>query len=122
MWSRVLRVQARDGLGWVATKTLDDMCADAWRWQSKNPYGMVPPAASRGSTPSPTVTAHAPQQVRARSRQRPRYTDRAMRLCCCFTAAAAPVVGLCFLLPLPLISASPLLLCYSPFRHPVDVY
>ncbi len=32
--------KARDELGWVATKTLDDMCADAWRWQSKNPMGM----------------------------------------------------------------------------------
>jgi UDP-glucose 4-epimerase len=28
-------------LGWTATKTLDDMCADAWRWQSKNPMGLV---------------------------------------------------------------------------------
>lgn len=33
--------KARDILGWTATKTLDDMCADAWRWQSKNPMGMI---------------------------------------------------------------------------------
>lgn len=26
-------------LGWQATHTLDDMCADAWRWQSQNPRG-----------------------------------------------------------------------------------
>ena len=26
-------------LGWEATRTLDDMCADTWRWQSQNPNG-----------------------------------------------------------------------------------
>ncbi|MDN5860596.1 MAG: UDP-glucose 4-epimerase GalE [Pseudonocardia sp.] len=26
-------------LGWRATRTVDDMCADAWRWQSANPRG-----------------------------------------------------------------------------------
>ena len=26
-------------LGWRAEKTLDDMCADSWRWQMKNPNG-----------------------------------------------------------------------------------
>jgi UDP-glucose 4-epimerase len=26
-------------LDWVAHKTLDDMCQDAWRWQSQNPIG-----------------------------------------------------------------------------------
>lgn len=26
-------------LGWKAEKNLDDMCMDAWRWQSKNPDG-----------------------------------------------------------------------------------
>lgn len=30
---------ARAELGWVATRTLDDMCADVWRWQSGNPNG-----------------------------------------------------------------------------------
>jgi UDP-glucose 4-epimerase len=30
---------ARDLLGWKATRDLDAMCADAWRWQSSNPYG-----------------------------------------------------------------------------------
>jgi len=26
-------------LGWHATRSLEDMCADAWRWQSRNPDG-----------------------------------------------------------------------------------
>lgn len=30
---------AREQLGWAAEKTLDDMCADSWRWQSGNPDG-----------------------------------------------------------------------------------
>jgi len=31
--------RAHEELGWRAEKTLDDMCADAWRWQSANPNG-----------------------------------------------------------------------------------
>jgi UDP-glucose 4-epimerase len=30
---------AADLLGWRATRTLADMCADSWRWQSQNPQG-----------------------------------------------------------------------------------
>jgi len=30
---------AEELLGWSARKTLDDMCADAWRWQHLNPLG-----------------------------------------------------------------------------------
>jgi UDP-glucose 4-epimerase len=30
---------SRQLLGWQARHTLDDMCADAWRWQSQNPRG-----------------------------------------------------------------------------------
>ena len=26
-------------LGWKATRDLDKMCQDHWRWQSENPYG-----------------------------------------------------------------------------------
>ena len=26
-------------LGWEAMRSLDEMCADAWRWQSGNPNG-----------------------------------------------------------------------------------
>ncbi|MGH7560618.1 MAG: UDP-glucose 4-epimerase GalE [Gemmatimonadales bacterium] len=31
--------KAREELGWVATRGLDEMCADAWRWQTENPEG-----------------------------------------------------------------------------------
>ena len=31
--------RAETELGWRATKSDDDMCADAWRWQSQNPHG-----------------------------------------------------------------------------------
>jgi len=30
---------AKRELGWVATHSLEDMCADSWRWQSQNPNG-----------------------------------------------------------------------------------
>ncbi|MEX8502875.1 MAG: UDP-glucose 4-epimerase GalE [Leptothrix ochracea] len=31
--------RARELLGWQATRGLDDMCIDSWRWQSQNPHG-----------------------------------------------------------------------------------
>ncbi|MCK6376601.1 MAG: UDP-glucose 4-epimerase GalE [Zoogloea sp.] len=30
---------AEQELGWKATRGIDEMCADAWRWQSSNPQG-----------------------------------------------------------------------------------
>ena len=30
-------------MGWKATRTLEAMCADHWRWQSTNPDGYVDP-------------------------------------------------------------------------------
>lgn len=30
-------------LGWKATRGIDEMCADAWRWQSQNPEGYATP-------------------------------------------------------------------------------
>ena len=30
---------ARADLGWTATRSIDDMCADTWRWQNANPEG-----------------------------------------------------------------------------------
>ena len=33
--------RARSLLGWEATRGLDEMCADAWRWQSANPNGFA---------------------------------------------------------------------------------
>ena len=32
-------------LGWRATRGIDEMCADAWRWQSRNPAGFRSPGA-----------------------------------------------------------------------------
>ena len=31
--------KAREQLGWIATRGLEQMCADAWRWQELNPNG-----------------------------------------------------------------------------------
>ena len=31
--------KARELLGWTAEKNLEDMCRDAWRWQTQNPNG-----------------------------------------------------------------------------------
>ncbi|NHA67430.1 UDP-glucose 4-epimerase GalE [Phycicoccus flavus] len=31
--------RAQADLGWRAERTVDDMCADSWRWQSRNPDG-----------------------------------------------------------------------------------
>jgi UDP-glucose 4-epimerase len=31
--------KAKEKLGWVATRRIEDMCRDAWRWQSNNPNG-----------------------------------------------------------------------------------
>ena len=30
---------ARDLLNWETKRTVDDMCADTWRFQSENPFG-----------------------------------------------------------------------------------
>lgn len=31
--------RAKDVLNWTADKNIEDMCTDAWRWQTKNPNG-----------------------------------------------------------------------------------
>lgn len=31
--------KAKEELGWIAEKGIEEMCADSWRWQSKNPNG-----------------------------------------------------------------------------------
>ncbi len=31
--------RAHEELGWSATRTVEDMCADTWRWQQGNPHG-----------------------------------------------------------------------------------
>jgi UDP-glucose 4-epimerase len=33
--------QAASILGWRASRDLEEMCADAWRWQSSNPSGYI---------------------------------------------------------------------------------
>lgn len=33
--------KAKKELGWVAEKTLEDMCADSWNWQKNNPDGYI---------------------------------------------------------------------------------
>jgi UDP-glucose 4-epimerase len=33
--------KAKEVLGWSASKTLDDMCLDGWRWVSANPDGFA---------------------------------------------------------------------------------
>ena len=33
--------KAKALLGWQATRTLSDMCRDAWNWQQKNPDGFI---------------------------------------------------------------------------------
>ena len=38
--------RARALLGWQATRDIDTMCADAWRWQSGNPMGYRPDTAA----------------------------------------------------------------------------
>ena len=30
---------AKELLGWSATKSIDEMCEDSWRWQENNPNG-----------------------------------------------------------------------------------
>jgi UDP-glucose 4-epimerase len=37
VWAEPAR--AKELLGWTATRTLADMCADHWRWQASNPDG-----------------------------------------------------------------------------------
>ena len=40
---------AKSLLGWQAQRNLADMCADAWRWQSRNPQGYRQSAAQAHS-------------------------------------------------------------------------
>ena len=32
---------AKETLNWEATKGIDEMCEDTWRWQSNNPNGFL---------------------------------------------------------------------------------
>ena len=56
-------------LGWHASRSLPEMCGDAWRWQSQNPSGYkqvlnrTPPLRTKGAPPRPVE----PQDVRTAS-------------------------------------------------------
>ena len=39
---------AAQALAWKAARTLDDMCSDHWRWQSRHPWGFGRDAADKG--------------------------------------------------------------------------
>ena len=43
-WADPARAQAL--LGWRASRDIDTMCADVWRWQSRNPLGYRPAGAA----------------------------------------------------------------------------
>lgn len=57
--SRAMRV-----LGWRAIRTIDDMCADHWRWQSRHPWGF---RADLGHGISPSRSIHPRIRAEARS-------------------------------------------------------
>jgi UDP-glucose 4-epimerase len=40
VWAEVSKAERE--LKWQARRTIDDMCLDAWRWQSANPHGFKP--------------------------------------------------------------------------------
>ncbi len=42
--------RARALLGWRATRSIDDMCRDAWHWQQKNPDGYASAAATAAAS------------------------------------------------------------------------
>ena len=49
--------QAREVLGWAAHRGLDEMCADAWRWQSRNPRGYAEEKVAAAEVASQTALA-----------------------------------------------------------------
>ena len=42
--------KAQEQLGWTATRGLEQMCADAWRWQQENPQGYESPPEGGATT------------------------------------------------------------------------
>mmetsp|Transcript_68650 Transcript_68650/g.190026 ORF Transcript_68650/g.190026 Transcript_68650/m.190026 type:complete len:348 (-) Transcript_68650:70-1113(-) len=41
--------KAKADFGWETTRTLEDMCTSAWKWQSKNPFGYEEATAVAGA-------------------------------------------------------------------------
>jgi UDP-glucose 4-epimerase len=52
--------QAKELLGWEATHTLEQMCADAWRWQLQNPLGYASARQRREEPSAITVCLAVP--------------------------------------------------------------
>lgn len=46
---------AKESMGWKATRSLTQTCADHWHWQSKDPDGYLPPGV-----PPPPIARSAP--------------------------------------------------------------
>jgi UDP-glucose 4-epimerase len=44
--------KANRELGWSTQKTVEDMCADTWRWQSQNPLGYAGATGDSGTAPA----------------------------------------------------------------------
>ena len=40
--------KATEVLGWSATRSLEDMCKDLWKWQSNNPQGYAKASDGEG--------------------------------------------------------------------------
>ena len=58
---------ARRLLGWESRLGIDDMCRDAWRWQSMNPHGYAPAPRANPSDCAP-VGNPAPSAAKAAGR------------------------------------------------------
>ena len=52
--------KARELLGWTASRTLEDMCADSWRWCSTNPRGYESAALAAPAPPVAPAALVAP--------------------------------------------------------------
>ena len=75
-------------LGWRAEKTLDDMCADSWRWQMKNPCLLYTSQGDRSRShsccsPAPTGWISRQQSYRPHSGSRAGvFHHRAVKAAC----------------------------------------
>ncbi|MCK4257767.1 MAG: UDP-glucose 4-epimerase GalE [Halanaerobiales bacterium] len=47
--------KAKNGLGWVAEKDIEEMCRDAWKWQVNNPNGYDEVSVNDGDTKNKIV-------------------------------------------------------------------
>jgi len=70
--------KAQEILGWKAERTLDEMCADHWRWQHANPEGFArpEPQVARRSTPMQERRVSAAAEAAALARFGERRSNR----------------------------------------------